>query len=111
MSQSLFKSEQRLAPMAISMFPGGVYPKDAQRIADRRAFMNREDRGPASLPQEERHRMAPERAQSAPTMAATNELPAERATFSLRIKPDRRRLVVAIDPSTERRGHGRNGRR
>jgi len=55
--------------------------------------------------------MAPERAQSAPTMAATNELPAERATFSLRIKPDRRRLVVTIDPSTERRGHGRNGRR
>jgi hypothetical protein len=72
--------------------------------------MNREDRGPADI-QEARHRIARERPQSAPTIDATGPLPTERAGFSLRIKPDRRRLVVAIDPSTERRGRGRDGSR
>jgi hypothetical protein len=54
--------------------------------------------------------MAYERAQTAPTMGATDELPTEGVAFSLRIKPDRRRLVIAIDPSTERRNRRQDGR-
>jgi len=55
--------------------------------------------------------MAQERAQSAPTMGATDELPTERAAFNLRIKPDRRQQVIAIDPSTERRNRRQDGSR
>jgi hypothetical protein len=73
--------------------------------------MNRDDRRPASLLQNERHHLAHERPQTAPTMGATDELLRDRAAFSLRIKPDRRRLVIAIDPSTERRVRRQDGRR
>jgi hypothetical protein len=49
-----------------------------------------------------RHHTGHEPVEAGPTMAAMNE-PSERAAFSFRVKPDRRRLVIAIDPATERR--------
>lgn len=73
--------------------------------------MTSEDRGPASVLQERRHRVAHERAGSAPTIDATTALPTERTEVRLRVQPDRRRMVIAIDPSIERRRHPPAGRR
>jgi hypothetical protein len=53
--------------------------------------------------QEGRHHAGHEPDEAGPTMAAADELRTERATLRFRVKPDRRRLVIAIDPATERR--------
>jgi hypothetical protein len=53
--------------------------------------------------EEGRHHTGHEPVEAGPTMVAMNELPSERAAFSFRVKPDRRRVVIAIDPATERR--------
>ena len=73
--------------------------------------MIREDHGPAGILQDRRHRVARDRAESAPTIDATTALPAERTEVRFRVQPDRRRMVMAIDPSIERRRHPPAGRR
>jgi hypothetical protein len=71
--------------------------------------MIRKDREPAGLFQEERHRMAHDRGHAPLTVASTDERLTTHAAFGFRIKPDRRRLVIAVDATTERRGRRRNG--
>ena len=53
--------------------------------------------------EEGRHHTGHEPREAGPTMAAMNELPSARAAVSFRIKPDRRRLVIPVDPAIERR--------
>ena len=60
--------------------------------------------------QEERYHTSHEPAEGGPTMGAMNELPSARAAFSFRIKPDRRRLAIPVDPAADRRRTRHNGR-
>jgi hypothetical protein len=60
--------------------------------------------------QEERYHTGHEPGGAGPTMAAVDELPSARAAFSFRIKPDRRRLAIPVDPAADRRRTRHNGR-
>jgi hypothetical protein len=60
--------------------------------------------------EEGRHHTSHEPGETSPTMAAMDELPSARAAFSFRVKPDRRRLVIPVDPAFERRRTRHNGR-
>jgi len=59
---------------------------------------------------EEHHHTSHEPAEGGPTLGAMDELPSARAAFSFRIKPDRRRLAIPVDPAADRRRTRHNGR-
>jgi hypothetical protein len=64
--------------------------------------MNREHRLEGARG-EERHLSIDHKSLEGSTMGTADELPTEQSMFRLRIKPDRRRSTIPIDPATERR--------
>ena len=53
--------------------------------------------------------MAHDRGQTPLAVASTDERLTAHAAFTFRIKPDRRRLLIAVDATIERRGRRQRG--
>jgi hypothetical protein len=106
---SLFKSEQHFFdPLHNAYFAGA---NELERVvgATAETLMKKATTGFVGGYEEGRHHMGQEPVEAGPTMGTMDELPSARAGFSLRIKPDRRRLVIPVDPAIDRRRSRHNG--
>ena len=80
-------------------------PTELERVVDATAetLMKKATTGFVGGYEEGRHHTGQEPVEAGPTMGTMDELPSARAGFSLRVKPDRRRLVIPVDPAIDRR--------